>query len=120
MGIKFELTDGEGPNVQEYKVRHDPQKSWVENLSAELSEYYQDLKTLTQKDAVTVFQTLSALSARVSEMRSQCARQDGIRTNAFRTKQIEPFLEECDRQFRTHSRIQAIREMEFKLSKGEF
>lgn len=114
MGITFQLDADSGPD--EYNFRPDPKKSWAENWRAELAEYYADLKTLNEKDPVSAFQTLSSLSARVSELRAQCMDMDGVKANSFRTRYVDPFLEECDRQFKIHSRIHAIREMEFKLS----
>lgn len=70
-------------------------------------------------DIAEVLLSLSAFSARAAEMRAQLVRVDNRRAAAFRTKEVEPLLEEVDRQFRIHSRLQAVRQMEWDSSKGQ-
>lgn len=88
-------------------------------VQAELDDYYVRLKGLNALPSTEVFQTLSALSARVSEMRSRLIRLDARRPTALRTKQVDPLLEEIDRQFKFHSRIVAMRQFEWDASKGQ-
>lgn len=83
---------------------------------AEVDTYYRVLKMLTEMTPVEVFNCLSAFSARASEMRTRLFRVDNNRANAFRTREIEPLIEEIDRQFRVHSRIMSYKEFEMKLS----
>jgi hypothetical protein len=65
-----------------------------------------------------VFQTCSAISARMAELRNQMFRRTDRAAQAFRTKEIEPLLDEVERQFKYHSRLQATREMEARLTGG--
>lgn len=86
----------------------------------EIAEYYVTMKDFTDTDPVSVFQNLSQFSARASEMRSYITAKDGREEANFRTRVIDPFIEECDRQFKLHSRIQAINEMDARLAGGRY
>ncbi len=90
----------------------------LENWRKEIGDYYQQMKVLVDVDPREAFQHLSQFSARASEMRSIISVQEDRREASFRIKIIDPFLEECDRQFRVLSRIHAIRQMEWDMSKG--
>lgn len=88
-------------------------------VQAELDDYYRRLKDLNSLPSTEVFQTLSAISARAAEMRSRLIRLDARRPNALRIKHVDPLLEEIDRQFKFHSRIAAMRQFEWDVSKGQ-
>ena len=90
----------------------------LESWRKEIGQYYQIMKVLVDEDPREAFQHLSQFSARASEMRSNIAIQEGRREAAFRLKIIDPFLDECDRQFRVLSRIHAIRQMEWDMARG--
>lgn len=92
----------------------------IANLQAELLGYYAIMQKLNNMEPTEVFQKLSSFSARASEVRTMLVRVDSRRSTNFRTKEIDPFLTECDRQFKIHSRIQATREMEVRLLGGQF
>ena len=113
----FDFTlDGDSPVREAAGVaEHERQRDWITSFQGELDQYYAEMQDLCVMDPVEVFMKLSAFSARVSEMRSQLVRVDSRRSSSFRTKEVEPFLDECDRQFKIHSRIQAFREMELKM-----
>lgn len=86
----------------------------LEDLQAELDGYYEEMKTLGELPDV-VFLKLAAWSARASEIRSRCVRQESRKMQAFRTREIDPFLEEVDRQYRFYSRIVSVRGQEIQL-----
>lgn len=92
----------------------------VDNWRHELDAYYGVMREFAQMDVTDVLMALSSFSARAAEMRSYLVRRDDRRANALRTKEIDPFLEEVERQFRIHSRLQAVRELEARLVGGQF
>lgn len=71
-------------------------------------------------DPSDVFRNLAQFTARASEMRATIAEHETRQEAAFRIKVIDPFIEECDRQFKFHSRILSNEEMIAKLSGGRF
>ena len=94
----------------------DPVAQVVGSIQAELNDYLRRLKDLNSYPPVEVFQTLSAISARLAEIRNRLIRTDNRRFTALRTKEVDPLIDEVDRQFKFHSRIQAVRDSELRLS----
>lgn len=94
----------------------DPVAVSMAAIQVEVNDYLRRLKDLNASPPVEVFQTLSAISARVAEIRNRLVRTDNRRFTALRTKEIDPLIEEVDRQFKFHSRIQAVRDSEMRLS----
>lgn len=91
---------------------------FIAETLTELDDYYVTLKTFGSVPPDEVFQRLSAISARLCELRGRCWDFDTRRTNSLRSRRIDPLIEEVDRQFRFHSRIQATRQFEADLMKG--
>lgn len=87
----------------------------IRKFREELDSYYQEMKTFDPYDLADIFLKLASWSARVSEIRGLLYRMDNRVNTAFRTREIDPFLNEVDRQFRTYSRIEAIRQAEYKM-----
>ena len=100
-------------------VRNDPDKDWIANMQGELDAYYVLMKQFNLMDTAEVLQQLSSWSARASEMRTQLVRVESRKSNAFRTREVDPFLDECDRQFKIHSRLQSLRELDWKMASGQ-
>lgn len=96
----------------------------VQGYALELNHYYARLNAFTDMEPDEVLRELSGISARLTEMRSNCFRlaDSGDRASRaadkLRIKEIDPMLEECERQFKYHSRIQAIREFDLKMTGG--
>lgn len=90
----------------------------ITRLRAEIDDYHRQLRGLVSMDTAEVLQTLSAISARVSELRVQMNRRPERQATALRTKELDPLHEEIDRQFKFHSRILSVREMEAKAAGG--
>lgn len=91
---------------------------YIDGLRDELDEYYTGLKTLAHMPPEEVFHWLSAVSARLVEVRAHLHRSESRRCAALRTREVDPLLEEVDRQFKFHSRIAAMNELEWKMQGG--
>lgn len=96
-----------------------PPSSGVEWLREEMDGYLEQMKQFHHMPVDEVFRLLSGWTARATELRIQLNRSDNQRASSFRTKEIEPFLEECERQFKFHSRIQATHELDLKMVRGQ-
>lgn len=99
-----------------YQVKPDSIAAWKK----EIAGYYETMGRFIELDALVVFQSLSQFSARASEIRSRISSNAGREETTFRTRVLDPFLEECDRQFKIHSRITAINELDARLAGGRF
>jgi hypothetical protein len=82
----------------------------------ELAGYYATMREFRGRDVGPVLQELASMSARASEIRHYLVDGETRPQAAFRTKQLDPFLEEVERQFKLYSRIQSTLEMEWKLA----
>jgi hypothetical protein len=91
---------------------------WVETLRAEIDTYLCGLRQLGSRPPEQVFTYLSGVSARLVEIRTQLWRSDSRRCAALRSREIDPLLEEVDRQFRFHSRIAAMVELEWQMTRA--
>jgi hypothetical protein len=91
---------------------------FVAAVRDELDDYFVGLKQLNSQPPEEVFAFLSGVSARLAEIRNTCWRSEARRLTALRTHEVDPLIEELDRQFRLHSRIQTVRQFELDLTKG--
>lgn len=98
--------------------RPDPAGDAVTVIQSEVDDYLGRLKSLNSLSAAEAFMTLSAISARLAEIRNRLIRVDNRRFTALRTKEIDPLIDEVDRQFKFHSRIAAVRQMEWDATTG--
>ncbi len=114
-----ELFTLKGPSGIVPDVVLDPQKDWITNYQVELDAYFTVMNQFNMLDPVEVMQQLSSFTARASEIRATLVRVDSRRSTAFRTREVDPFIEECDRQFKIHSRLQSLRELEWKMAGGQ-
>ncbi len=90
----------------------------IPGFQAEIDGYFVQMQDFNEIDVRGILSTLAGMSARISYMRSQVIRNEGRPAAAFRTRQIEPLLEEIDRQFKVWSRYQSVAQMEFDASRG--
>lgn len=90
----------------------------LDRLKKELDDYYTVIVDLGELESSMIFMTLAAITARVSEMRKNVYRSPSRSFTAFRTQEIDPLLEECDRQFKFFSRAFAALELDAKISTG--
>lgn len=93
-------------------------KDGYERIREELDHYMERMQAFGQLEPDEIYIILSSFTARATEIKVQLSRTDTARANAIRNREIEPFLIECDRQFKYYSRIQTSRELDFKISGG--
>lgn len=90
----------------------------LDALRAEVDQYYAQVRDLGNQESSEIFMSLAAITSRLSEMRKDVYRVPSRAYSAFRTQEIDPLLDECDRQFRFFSRAFATMELDAKLSTG--
>jgi hypothetical protein len=90
----------------------------VQRLQAEIDSYYEAMALFGQMDLGEILMRLAAISARASGVRSQVVRTESRRMAAFRSRELDPLIEEVDRQFKIWSRLQSVRSMEWDMSRG--
>lgn len=99
---------------QETRKLSEVLREWRE----ELDGYYSVMKGFDSLNPDQVLRKLAAMSARFSEIRTQIVRRENVELKKFRTTEIDPFLGECDRQFKIWSRLISVSRMEYDMSYG--
>ncbi len=95
-----------------------PENQLLEDFRAELDDYYQKLLEFNELEATDILATLSALTARASFIRTHIIRQEDKMLQNFRTKELDPFISECDRQFKIWSRLISANQFEWEMSRS--
>lgn len=112
----IEASDDAVPDIAGLDIRPRQDEQWVLRYQKEIDGYYEVLKGLSHLDVTEIFRTLSAISARASELRTRLSRVDTKRAQNFRIREVEPLIEEIDRQFKLQSRALSVMEIEMRLS----
>lgn len=115
----FELQDQSVGSVETKITKSTGKNNSVQGIRAELDAYFEEMKNFEECQVDEIFLKLSSWTARASELRMLLYRDSRAQASALRSREIEPFIEECERQFRYHSRRHAVMEMDFKMSGGQ-
>lgn len=94
-------------------------RSLIEALRSELDGYYAMARKWAHLEPDVVLMELSAITARLTEVRAHLNRDNGQRANRLRISEIDPLLEECDRQFKIHSRLIAMHQLDWEVARGQ-
>lgn len=105
-------------NTEPLVVKNQNRQS-LQSFRKEIDSFYERMKTFDLMEEYEIFKTLSAMTARVSEMRTQIVRNEDRILGAFRTKEIDPFLDECDRQYKFWSRGLSVKTLDWSISGKE-
>lgn len=95
-----------------------PPETRIERWRTEILGYYKVMKEFNAMDPSDIFRNLSQFTARASEMRATISEHETKQQSSFRIKVIDPFIDECDRQFKVHSRTLSHEEMIARLAGG--
>lgn len=95
----------------------------IDSVRDEIDEAFGDMRTFYNRDPDEIMRLVGGHSARLSELRVRIMRiEDYQHTRLWkdvRQREIEPALEELERQWRNASRLQSVRELDWKIESGE-
>lgn len=93
----------------------------IDTIRAEINDAFADMKSFLQHEPDEIMRITSGHSARLSELRVMCMRcEDWYRpARDLRTRELEPALEELEKQWRNASRLHSVRELDWKMESGE-
>lgn len=89
----------------------------LQAFGRELDGYFEDMVNFRREHPSEIFMKLAGFTARVSQIRSLLVRDENKSKRLFRTREIDPFLKECDRQFKVWSRLVSVRQSEWEMNK---
>lgn len=82
----------------------------------ELDDIYELLPKFPTYEPDQVLLLISGWLARLTGIRAELQRSETTRANKLRTKEVDPLIDALDQQFKIHSRLIAMRELDFKVS----
>lgn len=85
---------------------------------SELDVYYEAVKEFHGQEPDIVMQQIAAFSGRLCEIRAKLQRIGSTRANQLRTREVDPLMDQMNFQYTIASRLQSVREHEFKMSGG--
>lgn len=93
----------------------------VDSVREEIDDCYADLKTFLNREPDEMMRICRGHSARLSELRVRIQRIEDMfpQWRNVRMREIEPTLDELKDQWANASRLQAVRELDWKMEMGQ-
>lgn len=93
----------------------------IDSVRQEIDDAFADMRTFHNRQPDEIMRLCGGHSARMSELRVRIQRVEDFHRQwkGIRTREIEPTLEELERQYNTASRLHTVRELDFKMEAGE-
>lgn len=88
----------------------------IDSYRKEINGYLEQMLDFKTLQPLEVLILIGGYSARASWMRARLIRSGSKIADTFRIKEIDPFLNEVDRQFKVWSRVVAVLDAEVKHS----
>lgn len=90
----------------------------LEKWRTEIDNYFEIMRDFPNMSPQECLVSLAAMTARVSEIRTQIVRLKTVRLEKFRTQEVDFFIAECDRQFKIWSRLITVVKFEHDVHRG--
>lgn len=96
-------------------------KASIDSVRQEVDDAYADMRSFHNLNPDEVMRMCGGHSARLSELRVLVMRIEDWRREwkSVRTRELEPALEELDKQYTIASRLHSVRELDWKMEAGE-
>jgi hypothetical protein len=95
----------------------------IDQVRQEVDDAFAQMATFYQLDPDEIMRLVGGHSARLSYLRVRIMRiEDYQRTRLWkdvRVREVEPCLEELEKQWRNASRLHSVRELDWKIESGE-
>ena len=93
----------------------------IDQVRIEIDDAFADIKTFTNREPDEIMRMAAGHSARLSELRVKAMRIEDFRPEwkRIRQRELEPALEELQRQWAHGSRLHSVRELDWRIESGE-
>lgn len=93
----------------------------INSVRTEVDDAFADMKSFLNREPDEMMRISAGHSARLSELRVKIMRIEDYRPEwrGVRMRDIEPCLEELQRQFTVASRLHSVRELDWRMESGE-
>ena len=118
--MKLEAHKSSYKDLQKVNNPFPPNKNSLSDVNLdrwknEIFSFLEEMETLHREDDEEIFMKLSSWSARASHIRSFLILDSSRSYQSFRTGIIDPFIQECDRQFKVLSRALSVKQMQWEM-----
>lgn len=98
---------------------HSQMGNHVNQWRDEIDGYLTQMQAWSMTDPATVMQQISSIGARLIEIRTQVVRSESRLLQGFRTKELDPLLNQVEFQFKIHSRRLSSMTLDWQISGGQ-
>lgn len=93
----------------------------IDSVRQEVDDAFADMEQFHNQEPDHIMRLSGGHSARLSYLRVKIMRVEDVAREwrAVRTQEIEPALEELERQWRNASRLHSVRELDWRMEAGE-
>lgn len=93
----------------------------IDTVRKEIDDAFEDMKQFHNMEPDQIMRLCGGQSARLSEIRVRIQRIEDYKREwkNVRTRELEPALEELERQYTIASRLHSVRELDWKMESGE-
>lgn len=93
----------------------------IDTVRQEVDDAFADMKTFLNREPDEIMRMAGGHSARLSELRVLVMRIEDFRREwrSVRTRELEPTIEELQRQYAIASRLHSVRELDWRMEAGE-
>lgn len=94
------------------------ERAWLTKIREELDDYYGSMEKFFENDPADNMAQISSIGARLSHIRALLQRSGSQPATSLRTKEVDPLIEALEFQFKIHSRVVSLAELEYKMAGG--
>ncbi len=93
----------------------------IDSVREEIDDSFADMKTFHNREPDEIMRICRGHSARLSELKVKILRIEDYRREwkNVRTREIEPTLDELKDQWQNASRLQSVRELDWRMEMGQ-
>lgn len=98
-------------------LKSNPDRGSLDAWRKELDDFIAMMQDFATEDPDTVLQQISTIAARLTGIRSQIVRVESRALQAFRTREVDPLLDQIQFQFRVNSRRLSMMSLDFEMTR---
>lgn len=100
-------------------VKYDnPASQQIGGWRNEIDAFLTSMQDWEHSDPDTVLREIAGIGARLVEIRTQLVRSESRSFQSFRTKELDPLMDQLEFQFKIHSRRHSVEKFDWDVSRG--
>ena len=113
------MTTSGGSDLSGLLEKHNSAMGGVPGFREELDNYLSMMQEWSYTDPDIVMKQISSIAARLIQIRCEIIRTESRANQSFRTKELDPVLDQLGFQFKIHSRRLSSMQLDWDVAKGQ-